>query len=381
MRVTLETKKLIDTFNKVANGVDKKAAIQVNDSIKLDVDFSELRITATNTKNTITGVIDADADAIGSFILYDIPKFKKAMKYFKHWKTTIEAYNSELVFTCGNKSFKQKIKYNVDDFPKMLDFEPLEKHTTTTHKLLERYNKIKHAISKEETRPILTGVCFQDNKIIALDGYTASQNTDKKMNVIKPFVVAGDGMLLLTKCIDKKKDHALQVAIDEKYVQFKFGNITIKSKLLHGEYINIKQIIPKYSDKTLTLDVKTLKENITYLKDMRDNNNGCVIVEAQKQYIYTENGTFNADINPLESDNMDGFKIAFNPRYVLDMLKTIEGDSITLQFTTPVSPCTVVDGDTTHLVLPVRIQVTMILLIKTRLSEYKQVLGLERLHP
>jgi DNA polymerase-3 subunit beta len=221
------------------------------------------------------------------------------------------------------------------------------------------------AIAQEETRPILTGVLFEvKNEIlsfVALDGYRLAIKSiaiGNKNNISA--VIPGKTLNEISKILEASES-LVKITFTPNHILFNLGNTKIISRLLDGEFINYRQILPDEYRIRIRANVSELMDCIERASLLaREGRTNLVTFEIKEdKLIITSNsqmGKVYEEVNiALEGDEL---KIRFNARYFLDVLRIIDSEEIYIEFSTNVSPCIIKktnDKDYTYLVLPVRI--------------------------
>lgn len=359
MKITVNTLEFKEVFNKAAANVAKKSSLEILKTIKLSALDSELIIESTDLENYIMGNIESLTNEIlqGSVILHNVTELKKALKYFKDYEITLAADSDKLTITCGNKTVDFPIDFVPSDFVTAPELKSYDTYLTKVHTLINRLSKIDYAIAKEDIRPILTGIHFNNNDAVAIDGYRLAKNTDNALCITDSFTMLKSAYELLKKSYNKKQDQTLTMQVSGKYIKLMFGNITITSRLLAGEYPKYSQLLDRDSEVDVTVSTKEMKENISYITDMSKERIPKMDITIEdgnlNQFLKEDNKTFKTDLK-VDSNNDKPFEISFNPKYLSDPFKVIKNDNVTMTFTSHLNPCIMVDENTTHLVLPVR---------------------------
>lgn len=238
-------------------------------------------------------------------------------------------------------------------------------------KVLDELLQVEYAVSTDEARPILKGIHFDNDTVVALDGYRmALRKSVSKLDLQASFTVSPECIKALRKT---KSTKPVIIEFDGVYIKFIVDDIQIVSKLLEGKYVNYKSLIPV--DHKLSID--TQASNISsiinsYNKDVSlvefDIQNENLRMEAKiqkeiKKKVKNDKGIFEiqhewvttATINDeIDVKSVgDPIRIAFNPAYLKDALK--DKENVKMQFTSPISPLIITEGDKLELVLPVRI--------------------------
>ncbi|MDU1348289.1 hypothetical protein [uncultured Clostridium sp.] len=256
-------------------------------------------------------------------------------------KDTKVTITDDIIIT-GNR----KIKYIPS---KLVDMKiNAENHLTTiTIDELKHLLNCSYAMSKDEIRPILNGICINKNEFIALDGYRLALRKGD-FEIKEPVIVTAD----LIKVIKKVKYECdVKIYYNDNYVKFKFGDLEIVGYRQQGNYINYNSIIPEDYNTKVTLKIKPI---LDILKDYKKNKFKVVDLDFQNDKLIIKANNDIATIEESIDIELQGkpLEISFNPDYLIDAFKNY--DNATLELINCVSPIVIKENNKLDLVLPVR---------------------------
>ena len=348
----MEFKIFTDDFKialeKVEKGIAKKSALPILEAVKIEIkedhcylisDDLEKRI--ETKRNTISENME------GSFILENPKKILKAVKLFKEMETKFNITDKKITIISGNKQIEIINKFNPKDFPEGRNIgEIKEQHNYNSKQLKERYNLIKYAASKDISRPILTGICFRNNIMIACDSYRLATNTDDNLTISsKNIVLPSENIKLITDILEG----SLTINISNKYFIAEDENTKITSRIFEGEYPDINRIIPTNGE-ILTINSKEFIEELKYFKDMTNKNDFKVAFKNGKLEVVTNEGKYKSEIE-TEGQTLD-YYVVFDGNYMLEALKQFEG-KIDIYFIGQKAPIKIIQENNLALVLPI----------------------------
>lgn len=222
------------------------------------------------------------------------------------------------------------------------------------------------AISQDESRPILTGALIETEAgnmiMVAIDGYRLALRKSKIVfDGSDKAVVPGKTLHELLKILSALDGEAsLKISFATNHIVFSVDKITIISRLLEGEFIKYNQIMPTEYRTKIRLNTRDFMDGLERASLMaREGKNASIRMSIQDKRLIISS---NAEIGSVSEEiklTLEGheLEIGFNPKYMIDALKVIDTDEVTLELTTPVSPCIMKpheDEFYTYLVLPVR---------------------------
>ena len=260
-----------------------------------------------------------------------------------------------------------------EDFPDIRDVAGDHVVNLPCNKFRDAMSRVMFAVSTDESRKILTGILMEvyekETLLVGLDGFRLSlqriraENTlpdnlgKDHIHAVAPGRVLGE----VSKMLPDTDDTAT-VTFNSSHIMYSFGSIRVYATLLTGEYIDYQKILPA----TWTTEVLVMRS------DFSDAIDRCSLMarEGKNNLIYLHvmpegkmELTANAERGDVHEELEIGFtgnelNIAFNSRYLIDIIHNVEGERVRMCFNSNVSPCMLkpVEGDDfTFLVLPVRI--------------------------
>ena len=221
------------------------------------------------------------------------------------------------------------------------------------------------AAAQENIKPIFTGCLIEIKNnlctFVALDGYRMALKKEKiEFDGEVSVVVPSKTLLEILRILDESKGNS-EIIVSESHISFKIENTIIISNLLDGKFIDYEGIIKdNYVTvvKALTTGIRESVERASLLA--KDDKNNLIILDIKENNMQinsaSEYGNVEENI-PIEKEG-DDIKIGFNSKYLLDFLKVIEDDEITLNLIGKNNPCFINEvnkNDYIYMVLPVRI--------------------------
>lgn len=235
-----------------------------------------------------------------------------------------------------------------EDFPILPEF-PEEKSITLEGKVLqEMIKKTAFASSTDETRYILNGIYFKLEKgtatMVATDGrrlsFIARPLEGNKLQTAA--IVPSKAMAEVERLLSSESGNAkVQVSITDNQVAFKIGDTVIISRLIEGNFPNYDQVIPKNTDIQVKVSTRYLL-TMTQRAALGSGDRGGAIRFALEKDRLRATGSAQGRVEvedeiPMEYSGKP-FEIAFNPVFMLDVLKNIDSADVFLEFTSSLNP-------------------------------------------
>lgn len=372
MKIKIKKDLLLENLNKVSKAISTKNLIPILSGIKFDLTKEGLTLTASDNDITIQTFIPADnkdmeIEKEGSIIIqgkYVLDIVRKLPDEFinieviDELKILIYAENSEFNLNGINqKEYPNVALENSKNFVKI---------NTKLFKTI--INQTAFATSTDESRPILTGINIKITGDIlecsATDSYRLAKK-QAKLNEIAGetynIIVPGKNIVEFMKILNEGNEE-LEIHIFSNKVLFKQNNLLFQSRLVSGNYPNVNNLIPSDSFLKITANLSNLYDVIDRASILTsDKEKNIVTLETNKNLLIVRSSS--AEIGRVEEkmnitkDNEEEIKISFSAKYMMDALRSFEGDTVELAFEGEVKPIIikdVEDQNLTQLVLPIR---------------------------
>lgn len=338
-KIIANTKNLVAALEQVEKIIDTKSSNYLLRSAFIQAEDGKMKIFANNLEVIGCKTINCIADDKIMFALEDVKRVIKALKYFKGCDTII-TFDSDKAcnFEDGTKSFKAGITdVNDNDAHSLFthlgkvwindinsnNSNILEQHTYTIEKLMERYNSISYAIyTIDDLKPILKGINFKENKMVALDGYRLAVSTDTEDNGLSfenEFTINNNTFSILKQF--KKGECNIISFKDITAFNLVSEDFTLLSRNLKGQYFKWEAAIPCTFSSEFEFEKKNMLENLKYLKEIKTN-------KTIDMFAIKNNGL----VSPYGSVDIEGLNISETSGYALtrfmDAVKNLEGDRI-----------------------------------------------------
>ena len=367
MRFTCEKNMLVTGLNIAGRTVAQKSTLSVLEGILCKAGFG-ISLTGYNMETAITYEIEADVSDPGECVL-PAKLFGDIIRRLPEGPVTVVVdENFKVSIRSGFASYTISAESS-EDFPELPDVNDGKPVKLPQNKLKELINGTIFAVSENQGRPIHTGVKFEvtDTSItaIAVDGfrlarrtYHPEERTDREMS----FVVPSGSLKEVEKVVSDSEDEAAFI-LGRKHILFQVGDATLVCRLLEGEFLDWRRVVPTNCPIRLIAHVSDLYSSVERV--------GLIVSEKYKSPVRCIFGNqelqmkTNTTIGVAEdrcSFAGDGkeLEIGFNVRYLLDALKAVPSEEVTLELTNGLSPIvlTPVDDkqDFSYMVLPVRIK-------------------------
>jgi DNA polymerase III subunit beta len=363
LRITCAKEELVQALALVGRAVSTRTAIQILSGILLEASGAELRLAATDMELSLRAAVAARVEGDGAVVLpgrtlVDIARLLPAEE------VTIEHKAAESVVhvVSGSASYTLHT-YNAEDFPRLPDIAATETFPIDRSSLLETITRVARAASRDEARPVLTGVLvqFTAGKLVmaATDSYRlAVRETELPGSAPElEAIVPGRALQELARVAGGVDE--ITVGVQDNQVVFSVGDVWLTTRRIDGQFPNYRQLLPETFEHELTVPRTELLDVVKRAAVMIQRATplqlrfaeGEVTVVARTHEVGESRESLPVPFHgePLE--------IGFNAEYLRDGLESIDGDDVRVKLISSLRPA-VLQGagdDFTYLVMPIRL--------------------------
>jgi len=326
---------------------------------------NRLKISATNSEMGINYYCGAKVKEDGTTAVLARP-FNEFVASLPAGKVNLELEKENLKVSLG--SFEAHFSTVPHaDFPQ-IDILSSSKTNFPLSSFLAALKMVVFAASSDETRPVLEGVRFLINQkmllLEATDGYRLSQKRIplKKSLGNKEFIIPARTLEEILRLKLEGEKLSLGFSLKDKQVVFLLPEMEVFSRLLEGSFPNVQQVIPQKKETTVLVNKEEFLEAIRIASIFaRESANIVRLSFAQQQITITANSPQIGENKTRLEAKIEGKeqKIAFNFRFLIDFLQTIESKEIMIELNDSLSPAVFKvpkDESFLHLIMPVRLQ-------------------------
>lgn len=364
MKFNIAKDELIDVLNVVSKGMSSRSTLPILSGILVSTEDSSVTFQTTDLEISIRHSVVADIEEHGRTV---VPGrlFNDIAKALPDAAVTVQTDGDQVTISCMESSFTLST-LNAVDFPHFPEVTTNTQVVLPTTDLLGAVKRVSKAVSRDESRAILTGVFFtveDDNlRLVATDSYRlAVADLVLKGQQYEPFQAIIPGRIFEDVAKLAAQYDRVNVGFSENQVVFTFGACTFVSRKIEGTYPNYRQLLPKDHACRIQMPVQELIACVkrvsllaqahTPVRFSFDAGEQSCTVSAKTQDVGASKAGMAAQI---EGESME---IAFNHQYLLDGLSAIDGD-VVIELQTSLKPgiLKAADDDSfLYLAMPVRL--------------------------
>ena len=365
MKLILHQSDLLKGVNIAMKAVSSKTTLPILECILIDASTNVIKLIANDMELGIETHVAGEIEEKGS-IAIDARTFSEIIRRFPDGDVTIDCDEDQVVrISCDKANFDIPGK-PAEEFAHLPVVDRDESITITQFSLRQIINQTIFSIAVNENNKLMTGELFeiQNNtlRVVSLDGHRiAIRNlalggitTDRKV------VVPGKTLSEISRIVSGGLEDEVAIYLAENHIVFEFDQTMVVSRLIDGEYFNISQMLSSDYETKILINKQELMASINRASLLvRESDKMPVILNiAGKTLEMTINTTMGAMDEKLEVE-MEGkeIRIGFNPKFLMDALKVIDDETVSIYFVSPIAPCYIRDdeGNYIYLILPVNI--------------------------
>ena len=368
MKFRCSQQALSKALNTVSKAVSNRTTLPVLKGLLINATLDgKILITASDLEISIKKEIDAIVEEEGSAVVMS-KLFCDIIRKLPNEEILIEKEDINSIKIKTNYSEFEVICLPVEEFPKIGEREEnSEKLLFDKEIFKEMVRKSSFAASIDESKGVLTGIYTEINEddinMVALDGFRLALVNEKiKSNTSSSFIISSKGMNEISKiAAEEDEEEDIEIYLGSKKAVFILGKTEVILRIMEGEYIKYRDIIPTDSLTNAIIGKDVFIESIERASLLAKEGKNNLIKMSIKDDLLTitsrsEEGNVKEEI-AIEKTGND-LDIGFNSKFVIDVLKAIDDEKVSLNFKTGISPCVVkpIEGESyEYLILPVRI--------------------------
>jgi DNA polymerase-3 subunit beta len=363
MRITCRRDELVQRLGVVSRAVSTRATVQILSGILLRLTDDGLELAATDMELALRTALAAEVEGDGSVVvpgrrLADLAKLLPADEV----EIAHRPDESVVHVTSGSASYVLHT-YSAEDFPRLPDLASELLFTVDREALLETIDRVARAASRDESRPVLTGILvrFEGGRLVmaATDSYrlsvkeTGLEASTPELEAIVP-ARALQELVRIAQTADE-----VEIGVHENQVLFVVDGVRLTTRRIDGQFPNYRQLLPESFEHELTLPRQELLDVVRRAAVMIERTSplqlrfaeGELTVVARTHEVGESKESLPA---PFAGDPLE---IGFNADFLREGLESVQGDDVRFKLISPLRPA-VLQGesdDFTYLVMPIRL--------------------------
>lgn len=369
MQIVLNVSDLLDGLNTVTRALSARPVKQILEGVLIEAQDDAVTLTCSDGSLTIERTLAADVKENGRAVLPG-KLFTELARKLPGGQVSINVSDNRTASIRCMSSRSNLSVMNAIEYPEIAGVDRGATIDLPQNRLRGMISRVVFAIATDESRQILTGCLMEitpeEGRIVALDGFRlAIQRIRKHFDLpddtdLLRFVVPGRVMNELSKILPDDETPCT-LTMNKTHLQVVFGSTKMTTVLLAGEYIDYNKIIPPSFRTTSTTNRMSMLNAIDRASLMaREGKNNLIRMSFREDSLSITSNAEMGDVHEEMDSVLDGdsLDIAFNAKYITDIIRNIDDDQLCMCFNSNISPCVVrpQEGDDfIYLILPVRV--------------------------
>src|SRR5262245_7410046 len=364
MKVTCSREELTQKLAVVARGVSTWTSVQILGGILLKAEGGRLTLAATDMELSLRASLEASVDGEGAVVVPGRLLVELA-RLLPDAEVSIEQRADEGIVHVTSGSFESRLNtYTAEDFPRLPDTEGLERHGVDRDALLETIARVGRSASRDESRPVLTGILvrFEPGKLVmaATDSYRLSVKETELEGTVPELEAIVPARALAELARIGQGAEQIELAVQENQVVFGVDGVWLTTRRIDGQFPNYKQLIPENFEHEVPLPRDEVLDVVRRIAVMAQRNSplrlrfadGELTVSARTQDVGE------AEESLPVSFTGEGLEIGFNAEFLRDGIDSVDGETVRFRLISPLRPCVLqAEGsdDFLYLIMPIRL--------------------------
>lgn len=367
MKLSTPTSELLAHLQAVTRVVSTRTANQVLSGVMIDAREDGAQLLATDSDIGLHVALPGEVLQPGRAVLPG-RLLLEVVKALSADSTTLELRPAEqdVEVLCGGAVFHLRT-LRAEDFPSLPEPTPETRMTLPAAAFTETVERVARSASKDETRPVLTGIMIsasgQELRMVATDSYRLSV---KRTLLETPLAgsleanVPARALQELSRLTQQAQSAELAVSVGQSQIVFELDGAVLSSRLIEGQFPNYRQLIPESVEHELRLSTAELGDVVRRISLLAQKNTplrlafreGELTISAQTPDVGEAREAIPVPFHG------DPFEIGFNPEFLRDGLESVDAEEVLLKLISPLRPGLLESsepGEFVYLVMPIRL--------------------------
>jgi DNA polymerase-3 subunit beta len=373
MRAVCNTQAFGKKLALVSRGVSARSTIQLLGGILLEADGGALRLSATDMEISVQTSAPAEVVEEGRVV---IPAriFNDIVRSLPGGSFSLEHDDSggTVRLTAGENEYRIRT-YAADDFPQLPGFDAEGAFRMSGEVLVETVEKVSRSYSRDETRPVLTGILisFEENRVrmVTTDSYRLSiKETELATTAFegsREAIIPARAMQEVSRIFSGSDEEEVEVSLSENQALFRVGDVLFGTRLIDGNFPEYRRLLPTTFEREISVSREELMGTLRRVNLFAQRQTPPVPVSLSFSEgaveVIVRNGEIGEAHERLAATSEDDFLISFNPGYLLDGVSAIDTQKVVFKLNETLKPGLIVPGkngeeepDFLYLIMPMR---------------------------
>ncbi len=365
MKIICTKSQFVKGVNTVSKAVSNKTTMDILECILIEADQGTIRMTANDTELGIETIIEGDIAEPGKIAL-EAKLFSEIVKKVPDNDVILKTEaNGLTTIDCEQIHFSIMGKLG-DDFTRLPEVSRDQKVTISQFDLKEIIRQTIFSISDNENNKLMTGELIQvENNQLSISSLDGHRISVRNIELSEKYpetqvIVPGKTLSEVSKILPGEAKEVVNLYITEKHILFEFDQTKVVSRLLEGKFYDIKQMLSTdYETKIIINKMEFMRSLDRSTLLVKESDKRPIIFQItddeMKIQIRTELGSMQDQI-AIQKEGKD-LQIGFNPKFIVDALRVIDEEEVTIYMINPIAPCIIKDEKRSYfyLILPINV--------------------------
>src|SRR5437588_3216833 len=363
MKLSCSRDELAQKLSVVARAVSTRASVQILSGVLLRAEAGHLHVAATDMERSLRSSFEAQVEDEGAVVvpgrlLVDLARLLPASE------VTIEQRPEEGVVhvTCGSSTTSLNT-YAAEDFPRLPDLDAVGTFTVERQSLLETVSRVARSASRDESRPVLTGILvrFEGGKLVmaATDSYRLSVKETELAGDIPELEAIIPARALAELGRIAQSGETVELGVHENQVVFAADDVWLTTRRIDGQFPNYKQLLPETFEHEVTLPRAEFLDVVRRVGVLVQRTSPIQLrfAEGELRVLARTQDVGEAQETLPVAFTGEPMEIGFNAECLREGIESVSADDLRLRLISPLRPA-VIDGgpdDPTYLIMPIRL--------------------------
>lgn len=367
MKLSLSTSELLAQLQTVTRAASTRSAVQALSGVMISASDTVAELLATDMEVGLRVQLQAEVASPGQAVLpgrllLDVARSLPADT------VTLELRPSEqdVELISGGATFRLRT-LRAEDFPTLPEPDTANLLTLPAAAFVETVERVARSASKDETRPVLTGILISaagsELKMVATDSYRLSVKRtmlERELSGNLEVNVPARALQELARIAGQSQSAELSASVGQNQVVFVLDGVVLSSRLIDGQFPNYRQLIPEAVEHELRLSTAEITDVVRRISLLAQKNTPVKLAFAEGELTVSAQAPDVGEASETVPVPFRGeaFEIGFNPDFLRDGLESLDTDEFVMKLISPLRPGLVESpeaGDFVYLVMPIRL--------------------------
>ena len=375
MRAVCNTELFGGKLALVSRGVSARSTIQLLGGILLEAGEEVVRLSATDMEVSIQTSSPARVEE-GGRVVIPARIFNDVVRSLPKGQLALVHDSSEGVVRLSAWENEYQIRaYAAEDFPRLPEFDEAGAFGMSGEALVETVEKVSRSYSRDETRPVLTGILisFEESRVrmVTTDSYRLSIKETELATTFegsREAIIPARAMQEVSRIFTSSEEDRVEVALSENQALFRIGDVLFGTRLIEGNFPEYKRLLPNAFEREISVSREDLIDTLRRVNLFAQRQTPPVPVSLAFSEgaveVTVRNGEVGEARERLPATSEDDFNISFNPGYLLDGVSAVDSEKVLFKLNESLKPGLIVpdssageageESDFLYLIMPMR---------------------------